>query len=543
MARRGRQTARGRSAPAPALAPRRVEATDSRTIANRGVATLRDYGALVAIVAIAVAIRAWALGRDELWFDEAYSALVAAQGPSGILDELSRDSSPPLYFFVLHFWRSALGSGPVMLRWPSVACGLLSVVLIAKLGRVMFTSREGLIAAALLAVSPLHVHYSREVRPYSMWVLLVIASLLALEALPRRSRTAPLVAAYVLVTTCAVYTHNFSVFLLPLLAVAAVDRALPWRTALICAVLVFACYVPWIPVLAGQLAAGTAAWIARIWDQTPPPLALIKSFAVFTIGGGAPEYVTLEGRNLPSWVHAIAYVTFGALLIRALAPSADVIPAIRARRLAVMMVLVLAVPYSLSLWRPIYVVGRYDLIALPFFVLLCSRGLTQLRGRSLIVTLAVLTALSVSALASYAARSPVTGVRGQAALLVQQAGPADAVLCTGFTRNALEYYARQLGGAQRFFSFPTSFGRHRGWVDERELADVTHVAGDAAKLSAELQASVGPRDRLWIAHSRLLADANDRLMAALSARFVQVGCPARAEDVGFSCWRARSGSQ
>ena len=56
---------------------------------------------------------------------------------------------------------------------------------------------------------------------------------------------------------------------------------------------------------------------------------------------------------------------------------------------------------------------------------------------------------------------------------------------------------------------------------------MVHEAKDLAEKRAE---------RLWIAHSRLLREANDLLMERIATTLQQVPCPARAEDAGFTCW-------
>ena len=67
---------------------------------------------VTAILLVAFAIRVFRLGRDELWFDEAFAALVAFQPPPEIFGEIARDSSPPLYYLLLHIWAFVVGPEP-----------------------------------------------------------------------------------------------------------------------------------------------------------------------------------------------------------------------------------------------------------------------------------------------------------------------------------------------------------------------------------------------------------------------------------------------
>lgn len=93
------------------------------------------------------------------------------------------------------------------------------------------------------------------------------------------------------------------------------------------------------------------------------------------------------------------------------------------------------------------------------------------------------------------------------------------------------------GGRQSFFSFPLSFEQHRGWLDERGLADEGLLQREAERLTTTIEGAVEPEDRLCVVHSRQLARANELLMQRISAAFRQVPCPADGERLGLTCWK------
>ena len=121
-------------------------------------------------------------------------------------------------------------------------------------------------------------------RPYALFVLLALGSLSCLEWL-KRSKSSYVGLFYSFVTALALYTHNYGLFLLipPLLYV--VRRQVSARVGLACAAAILLAYSPWTPLLWHQIQTGAASWVERIWSQTPPALALVKSFAAFSIGG------------------------------------------------------------------------------------------------------------------------------------------------------------------------------------------------------------------------------------------------------------------
>ena len=487
------------------------------------------------VLGLALGLRLLGLQRNELSFDEAFSALVASASPTEILAELNNDSSPPLYYLLLYLWRAVAGSGPAALRGLSVLCGVTAVFLAYRLGRRLWGADVAWLGALLLAVSPLHIYYSQQVRPYALFVLLALGSLSCLEWL-KRSKSSYVGLFYSFVTALALYTHNYGLFLLipPLLYV--VRRQVSARMGLACAAAILLAYSPWTPLLWHQIQTGAASWVERIWSQTPPALALVKSFAAFSIGGDIPAYVPTGSAAMPLWPKLLAYLLFGALALRGLTLSGQ--DGRAGRVFAVNMMLILAVPFLVSFYLPIYIVARYDVIALPLFFLLCASGARSFSGVSYATAVTLTAGLAAWALFFYYSQPPLQGVAAQARIIRTHANASDAVLCTGFTRNPLEYYLRLQKGPIAFFSYPTSSAEHRGWIDEDEIADQSLMAADARDLVKALHDRLQPPDLLWVAHSRLLAETNQFLFRSLKGRFRRIRCPDEAESFGMTCWRA-----
>jgi uncharacterized membrane protein len=365
--------------------------------------TLSWWSAVTVVLTTGFVLRVLFLTRDELWFDEAFSALIAVQSPSAIVDELRRDSSPPLYYFVLHFWQTAAGAEPAALRAVSVAFGIVAIYQVAALGRILFGAGVGLQAALLLGLSPLHIYYSREARPYSLLIVFVLWSLTSLAMLRQGDHSRKRVALVCIATVCAGYTHNYGLLLLPVLAVWIARGWVPARPGGVAVAIVLLVYAPWLYVLLQQVAMGAAGWVARIWESTPPALALLKSFAAFCIGGATPEYIMLVNSSTVT-VHWVAYVLFALLVGRALifAPGRR-----NAGSVALAIMILLGVPYLVSFAKPVYVVARYDLVALPLFLILAASGTARL-GRSALVGVNVSVLwLAFVSIGGYFSRAPV----------------------------------------------------------------------------------------------------------------------------------------
>lgn len=137
--------------------------------------TRRPWPAL-ALTLLALAIRLYHLTYHSLWFDEAMSVHWARSSVPRILEvsmNLVEDRLPPLYYLLLHYWRSLFGDGEVAVRLLSVLLGTLLVPLVYRLSVELFDGqRIAVLAAALTTFNPFLVWYSQEARMYALAALL-----------------------------------------------------------------------------------------------------------------------------------------------------------------------------------------------------------------------------------------------------------------------------------------------------------------------------------------------------------------------------------
>jgi uncharacterized membrane protein len=118
---------------------------------------------------------------------------------------------PPLYFALLYGWIQLFGSALETLR---VLSGLFSVaalpamywLCLALFGRPIV----GWYAMALMAVSPFHLLMAQEIRPYSLWTVLLILTTTLLVKAQRSGRWADWLA-FSLGLTASFYTHVLTI--------------------------------------------------------------------------------------------------------------------------------------------------------------------------------------------------------------------------------------------------------------------------------------------------------------------------------------------
>ncbi len=220
---------------------------------------------LAAVMLLAGVLRFYGLEIQSLRFDELATWRFASMSPSGILEVTGpsgTDPHPPGYYLFMHYWIQLAGDAEWALRLPSAIAGVLSVPVIFLLGRRLYSAREGLIAALLMAVLWAPVFFSQEARSYS---LLALAAALSgyfwfgiMQKLEEEERLPPWeCAGYVLSAVAACYLHYFGPYLIALQGVwtvcvfASRPRLLP--RSLVLYSLIFLAYLPWLATFFGRL--------------------------------------------------------------------------------------------------------------------------------------------------------------------------------------------------------------------------------------------------------------------------------------------------
>lgn len=252
---------------------------------------------LLPIVVLATLVDFHDVTKPVMWTDEALSVLLSAYSPALICFHTAQDVHPPLYFLLLHGWMTVFGTGVFALRAMSVLAGVVTVVLSVWLVSLIASRRAAILAGLLLALLPISVRYSQEVRMYSLqdvWLMGATIALIYWVKNPQRYRYLVM---YTLLMTAGFYTHYFAglcvvahwLYLSLLRFQPSKEYHLVTRPSwwLANGAVVFL-YVPWIPDLIGQLSD-----TVDIGYVLPP--------TGFTLPSAIWQFLTLEdGRDL-SW--------------------------------------------------------------------------------------------------------------------------------------------------------------------------------------------------------------------------------------------------
>lgn len=243
--------------------------------------------ALGAIMVLGGALRFYGLGIQSLWSDELASWYFSrSDGLFQVVSNVREDIHPPGYFVILHFAQGVFGDSEWALRLPSAIAGWLCIPAIFLLGRRIYSEREGLIAALLVAVSWAGIYFSQETRSYSILILLSIVTAYLWWGVMRGLREERRLPAaetilYILAAILCAYVHYFGALLVLLQGVALVVLAF---RAFLKITLVYApislSYALWLPGMAYQMRNSTAqgAWIG---DAT---LSTFLNYILFIFG-------------------------------------------------------------------------------------------------------------------------------------------------------------------------------------------------------------------------------------------------------------------
>ncbi|MEQ9373133.1 MAG: glycosyltransferase family 39 protein [Coleofasciculus chthonoplastes F3-SA18-01] len=180
---------------------------------------------IIVILALGIFFRFVNLDKKAYWYDETFTSLqLSGYTPEEVteqildgreigIEDLHRYQYPhpdsektvidtiqgvatiepqltPLYFVMVRYWTQWFGNSIAVIRSFSAVISLLVFPAVYWLCLELFRSPlTGWIAMALLAVSPFHVLYAQEARPYSLWtVTILLSSASLLRAMRRQSQ-------------------------------------------------------------------------------------------------------------------------------------------------------------------------------------------------------------------------------------------------------------------------------------------------------------------------------------------------------------------
>ncbi len=416
---------------------------------------------LGAILVLGTCLRLWNLAGPALWWDEGNNAYFAHRNLSELvrMSRMTHDTNPPAHRLALKLWLGVLGDSAYNLRLLSVVCGVLTIPLAFAWGRWLKDDAAGLLAALLLAASPLAIYYSREAKAYPFVTLFGTLGLYLwarhLKGAPRRRPW--LWGIYLLCGVLTLGSHYYALLLYgsqgAWLLVEALYRGFPavrrdLRNWLLAQGAILAALAPWL-LLTYEASLGGAHTLAAESGSLSLGAYLLE--IPFTLAGGA---------HGPNWAAglALAALTFGA---------AWGVHRLNGRRrwlLPLIVLLPIVAAFLIQLYIPFFH-GRFLLYTTPALYVLMAVGMASLKKWAPLLGLPLIVAWATLLPAAYTPfASPEEDLRPVARTLGDLAGPDDAIV--------VGYIWQE--GILRIYAPQVSSSYYLGWFEQEDVEQQMH---------------------------------------------------------------------
>ncbi|TSC90760.1 MAG: Uncharacterized protein G01um10142_251 [Parcubacteria group bacterium Gr01-1014_2] len=400
---------------------------------------------LIIIIGIGAFLRLYLIGSESLRLDETQSIWQASHTTEFIHFYMLKNVHLPLHNTFLHFWIALFGFGEASVRTSSAIFGILSLPALYLLSREFLKRKWALVATAIGTISPIWVWYSREVRMYTLLILVTTLSYYFFLRILRTNKLKYYVF-YTLVSLVGIYTHYF--FLLVLLTQAVfflstwkVDwnsrLTIPKRKILYnfltAAVILLIAFSPWLYELIRIHGSGTLAPELG----KPTSFNIILSFFEFTFGY-QPDSVTA------------ALIAFWPLIVLIgfifLAKRNPINPNVYLMVIGIILPVFLTFMVSI-LYKPVYLT-RYLIIITPLYYVFIAWLLAKSKGLSQKVLMTILVVSLGAGLVNQSASPDIVvkeDYREATNYLSEKTNPRDIVaLAPPYMIYPLQYYYRGL---------------------------------------------------------------------------------------------------
>lgn len=335
---------------------------------------------LIGIFSLAAVLRLIHLDQS-FWLDEAAQVIESSRSFWQQF-HIVADFHPPLYHILLHFWMLG-GTGEAWVRLLSVIFSLGTIGIVYKLGEYFDHMHAGILAAFFLTLSPYHIWYSQEARPYMAFVFF---SLLATYALLER-----LWFWYVIAGIVSLFSLYFAPFLfLSHIVYVLLFAKKDIKKFVVCLIAISITFMPWSPYFINQLKTGTnglfVGWQSVVSSSSA--IAGLLTIAKFILGK-MPLTNKFTSAIILSPMFLIFLVTAGENLKKKegrILLSLFFVPFIAS--LVVSLIIPIAAPQRL-------------LFLLPLFYLIIALGITKLRKRMKVIGTCVVIFTSILGLWYY----------------------------------------------------------------------------------------------------------------------------------------------
>lgn len=232
----------------------------------------------------------------------------------GLADE--EPQLPPLYFLLARSWVQLFGNSIAVTRSLSALFSLLALPCLYWLCLELFdSSLVGWVAIMLFTISPFHVIYAQEARPYSLWnVIVLLSSASLLRAM--RLKTVRSWVIYTATLALGLYTHLFFALVAIAHSVYAVatERGRWNQTVqayLLASLAGLLTFVPWLVILISKLPQVFSMTGLQVKNSREPLFFYIKNWA----GNLSRLFIDFGFNSQSKSIYLIAFLFIGLIIL------------------------------------------------------------------------------------------------------------------------------------------------------------------------------------------------------------------------------------
>ncbi|MBN1437690.1 MAG: glycosyltransferase family 39 protein [Sedimentisphaerales bacterium] len=403
--------------------------------------------ALLIIIGVGTFLRVYHLGKESLWVDEGYTIRSASLDLYELFELTSTyDQHPPLYYGIVHFWIKVFGDSETALRMPSAIFGSLIILVLYKIGRLLFSRNMALIGALLCSVSLFQIYYSQEARSYILLALLASLSTYYF-LLSMRNKSKKMFTAYLISSFLLMHCHIYGMFVIiaqniciawHLLAKNKRQNKITLRQWMFLQFVLLILFIPWGIFLWRQM----QHVLSGFWIKRPTLMSIVDTLQCFC--GGNIHYGNNNLGKISLCImvmlcfNALFRITGKRILLREWLSG----------RLYLLLWLVvpIALPFLISqVASPIYLTRGAIVASIPL-ILLMTKGIDCLRFMSLkVLCVVALVCISLLDVYVYYRDTDKEQWRELVQYIEEQASSADLVVITSARcyHNAYSYYANR----------------------------------------------------------------------------------------------------
>jgi uncharacterized membrane protein len=186
---------------------------------------------IFAILALSLILRLYRLDFQSLWIDEVLTVISSEGSLSEVITQTEINTNIlPLYYVIVNGFLQ-IAETDFMARLPSVLFGVLSIVFFYLFVKNWLDNKTALTGALLMGISPFHLWYSQEARPYMLFLCLALLSIWLLQLILQNNREKWIIPLFIVVTAASFYTHliAISLFIFLTLYIVIADPVKDWK--------------------------------------------------------------------------------------------------------------------------------------------------------------------------------------------------------------------------------------------------------------------------------------------------------------------------